>query len=145
MKTQLTLPQNNISKTLSFICIVMFTLLAFNTSYSQSNSVSSEEATTNERTIKGIVSTDDGPLEGVNVIQKGTRIGVVTNAKGEFTFPAKLKTGDVLVFSYLGFENQSVTIKDDTTFIKMVLTEDLVEMIGALDTAKPYKSKRKKN
>ncbi len=29
------------------------------------------------------------------------------------------------------------------TFIKLTLTEDLVEMIGALDSAKPYKSKRK--
>ncbi len=143
MKIQLTLPQKQTFKALSFIGLMMFTLLAFNPIYGQTNAASTTETISNERTIKGVVSNENGPLEGVNVIQKGTKIGTVTNEKGEFTFPNKLKTGDVLVFSYLGYENQYVEIKDNTTFIKLVLSEDLIEMIGALDSAKPYKSKRK--
>ena len=65
--------------------------------------------------------------------------------EGKFTFPKKLKTGDVLVFSYLGYETQKVSITDKTSFITLELTPDMVEMIGAVDTNKPYKSKRKKN
>jgi len=143
MKTQLTLTQNNTFKTFSFIGIMMLALLAFNPIYAQTNSVSTTEVTSNERTIKGVVSDDKGPLDGVNIILKGSKIGTATNEKGEFTFPQKLKTGDVLVFSFLGLVTENVTIKDDTTFIKLVMSDDLVEIIGALDAAKPYKSKRK--
>ncbi len=143
MNTQFTLPQKHTIKAFSFIGIMMLTLLAFNPIYGQTKTVTSAETTSNERTIKGLITNEDGPLDGVNVIIKGTRNGTVTNAKGEFTFPEKLKTGAVLVISYLGYENQYVTIKDDMTFIKLTLTEDLVEMIGALDSAKPYKSERK--
>ena len=143
MKPLLTLPEKHTFKAFSFIGIMTMTLLAFNPTYGQTKTVTSKEMTSNERTIKGLITNEDGPLDGVNVILKGTRNGTVTNAKGEFTFPLKLKTGDVLVISYLGYENQNVVIKDDTTFIKLALTEDLVEMIGALDSAKPYKSKRK--
>ena len=124
-------------KTLGFIGILMLTLLAFNPSYGQ--------ATNNERTVKGLISDENGPLADVNVVQEGTSNGTVTNKKGEFTFPVKLKTGDVLLVSYLGFSTQKITIKEDTSFIDIVLTEDLVEIIGALDSGKPYKSKRKKN
>lgn len=143
MKPQLTLTQNKTFKTISFIGIMMLTLFAFNPIYGQTKTTNLTEVATNERTIKGVVSNEEGPLIGVNVIQKGTRNGATTNEKGEFTFPKKLNTGDVLVFSYLGYEKQEVIIKANTTFIKLVLTEDLIEMIGALDSGKPYKSKRK--
>ncbi|WP_299120183.1 carboxypeptidase-like regulatory domain-containing protein [uncultured Winogradskyella sp.] len=143
MKTQLTLTQKSAFKTFGFIGIMMLTLFAFNPIYGQTKTTTSAEVATNERTIKGLVSDEEKPLEGVNVIQKGTKTGTVTNEKGEFTFPKKLKTGDILLFSYLGYETQEVKIKDNTTFITLKLTADLVEMIGALDTAKPYKSKRK--
>jgi hypothetical protein len=143
MKTQLTLTQKSIFKTICFTGIMMLTLLAFNPIYGQTKTTTSTQVASNERTIKGLVSDEEQPLEGVNVIQKNTKIGTVTNEKGEFTFPNKLKTGDVLLFSYLGYETQEVEIKDNTSFITLKLTTDLVEMIGALDTAKPYKSKRK--
>lgn len=142
MNRQLTLTQKHTFKTLSIVSILMLTLLAFNPIYGQTETTATE-ITTNERVIKGLISNEDGPLEGVNVILKSTKNGTVTNIKGEFTFPSKLKTGDVLVFSYLGYENQEVKINATTTFIEIVLTDDLIEMIGALDSAKPYKSKRK--
>ncbi|WP_400076476.1 carboxypeptidase-like regulatory domain-containing protein [Winogradskyella sp. R77965] len=143
MKTQLTLTQKSGFKTLSFTTIMMLMLLVFNPVNGQTKTTTSTEAVTNERTIKGLVSDETQPLEGVNVIKKGTKIGTVTNEKGEFTFPSKLNTGDILLFSYLGYETQEIEIKDNTTFITLKLTADLVEMIGTLDTAKPYKSKRK--
>ena len=142
MKPQLKLTQKLTFKTLSFIGVMTLTLLAFNPIYGQTNTASTAEVASNERTVKGIISDEKGPLKDVNIIQKGTSNGTVTNEKGEFTFPVKLNTDDILVISYLGYEKQEVKIKDNTTFVKLVLTEDLIEMIGALDSAKPYKSKR---
>ncbi len=143
MKTQSTFTQKQTLKSFSFIGVFMLVLLAFNPTYGQEKTTTSSEVATNEQTVKGIVTDEEQALEGVNVIQKRTKNGTVTNEKGEFTFPVKLKTGDILVFSYLGYEKQYVEIKDDTEFIKLVLSSELIEMIGALDTAKPYKSKRK--
>lgn len=143
MKSTLKLQWRQTYKTFSFIGVMTLTLLAFNPIYGQNNTVTSTQVTLNERTIKGMVSDEIVGLEGVNVIQHGTKNGTVTNEKGEFTFPKKLKTGDVLLFSYLGYLTQKVEIKDDTTFITLKLTEDLIEMSGALDSAKPYKSRRK--
>jgi hypothetical protein len=142
MKTQSTLIKKLTFKTLSLVGIMMFTLLAFNPIYAQTKTTTTEVAS-NERTVKGTISDENGPLKDVNVIQKGTSNGTVTNEKGEFTFPVKLKTDDILIISYLGYEKQEVKITNNTTFIKLVLTEDLIEMIGALDSGKPYKSKRK--
>jgi len=143
MKTQFSLLQTKSFKTIGFIGFMALTLLAYNPIYGQIKNVSTTEIATNERTIKGIVSDEKAPLESVNVIQEGTRHGTVTNAKGEFTFPNKLKVGDVLLFSYLGYETQKIEIKDNTTFITLKLSVDMVEMIGALDCAEPYKSKPK--
>ncbi|WP_461598659.1 carboxypeptidase-like regulatory domain-containing protein [Winogradskyella sp.] len=138
MKTRALTPRY-IFKTFGFAIALMMTLFTFNTTYGQT-----KEAT-QERTIKGLVTNEDGPLPGANITLKDTRIGAVTNNDGEFTFPKKLKTGDVLIFSYLGYETQKIAITDNTSFITLELTPDMVEMIGAVDTNKPYKSKRKKN
>ena len=143
MKTQLLVTQNSTLKTFSVIGIILLAMLFSTTSYSQEKLITSTEKTTSERTIKGLVSDEEKPLEGVNVILKDTKNGTVTNEKGEFTFPKKLKTGDILLFSYLGYETQEIKNKEDTNFITLKLTAELIEMIGALDSNKPYKSKRK--
>ena len=143
MKTQLLVTQNSTLKTFSTIGILLLAMLFSTTSYSQEKLNTSTEKTTSERTIKGLVSDEEKRLEGVNVILKDTKNGTVTNEKGEFTFPKKLKTGDILLFSYLGYETQEIKIKEDTNFITLKLTAELIEMIGALDSNKPYKSKRK--
>lgn len=108
----------------------------------QTGKVGSNEVAQNERIIKGLISDDSGPLENVNILLKNTKIGTSTDSKGEFTFPISLKTGDVLLISYLGYETQEVTIRDDNNFLRMALTEDLIEFSGALNSNKPYKSKR---
>ncbi len=142
MKTQV-FTQNQSLKTFGFIA-AMLALFAFHPIYGQTKSPSTE-VSAKERSVSGIVDDANGPLANVNVIQKGTRHGTVTNDKGEFKFPVKLKSGDVLVFSYLGYEKQDVYITDDTSFIEITLKDVNVEMIGALDSNTPYKSKRKKN
>lgn len=83
-------------------------------------------------------------LNGANIFLKGTKIGTSSNKKGEFTFPKKLKVGDVLVFSYLGYLKKAVNIKANSTYLTVTLNEDDNEMLGALNSNKRYKSKHKK-
>lgn len=49
---------------------------------------------------------NDQPAIGANVVVKGTTQGVSSDLKGMFAIP--VKTGDVLVFSYLGYKSQEV-------------------------------------
>src|SRR5690606_20815122 len=127
MKTPFTL-----SKTLGFIMTLMLVTFTFNTVNAQ------------EKTIKGVISNEPGPLESASINLKGTKTDTTSDRKGEFTFPKALETDDVLLISFLGYETLEVKIKDDSTFLRLVLTEDLVEFAGALATDKPYKTKRKK-
>lgn len=98
-----------------------------------------------EITIKGIVkgSSDEviTPLPDATVLLKGTNTATTTNRKGEFTFPTKLKKGDILVFSYLGYLKKSIKINEKSTFLTVILKEEDIEMLGALNTRKRYKSK----
>ncbi len=48
------------------------------------------------------------PIPGVNVIIKGTPNGTSTDFDGKFKLP-KVNKGDVLVFSYIGYVNQTIT------------------------------------
>ncbi len=138
MKTLLTITR----KTSLGIFLTLIATIALNPLQAQTGNAGSSDVAQNERTIKGIISDERGPLENVNILLKSTKIGTSTNNKGEFTFPKTLKTGDVLLISYLGYETQETTIRDNTNFLRLVLTEDLIEFSGALNSDKPYKSKR---
>lgn len=121
--------------------MLIITLLFSGTAYAQNNLTTS--TANQELTVTGTVSDEDGRLEGVSIIKKGTVIGTATDKNGAFTFPKPLKDGDILLFSYLGYETQEVTVEKDRTVINLVLTSDVIEVIGALQTDSPYKSKRK--
>lgn len=137
MKTQLT-----VTRKLWYVTMLVFAIFAFNPMYGQSDNTTSATTAQNGRTIKGMVSSADGPLLGVNVILKDSKVGTVTDDKGKYTFPKKLKTGDVLLISYLGFKTVEVKIPANTSYIETVLSEEVVEFMGSLNTNKRYKSKR---
>lgn len=88
-----------------------------------------------EKTVSGIVSDFSGmPLPGVNILKQGTTNGTQTDFDGKYSI--NVNTGDVLVFSFLGFKTQKVTIsnsskidltmQDDTS----VLDEIVVTALG---------------
>ncbi|MBC8753166.1 carboxypeptidase-like regulatory domain-containing protein [Kordia sp. YSTF-M3] len=138
MKTKFTGTQK-----LWYVAIFMIVACAFNPMYGQSDQKTSTEVAQKERIIKGLISDEQGPLPGVNITLKGTNIGVATNVKGEFTFPKALKNGDILLVSYLGYKTTEVKIKPETNFVKLVISEEIIEFMGSLNTNKRYKSKRK--
>lgn len=83
-------------------------------------------------------------LNGANIFLKGTNKGTSSNKKGAFKFPMKLKVGDVLEVSYLGFITQKIRIKASSSFLNITLQEDDNQMLGAVNSNKRYKSKRHK-
>jgi len=54
------------------------------------------------------------PLPGVSVMLKGTTKGTVTDLNGSFLLA--VEKGQVLVFKFLGFRTQQVTVGDQTTY-----------------------------
>ncbi|WP_345277908.1 carboxypeptidase-like regulatory domain-containing protein [Litoribaculum gwangyangense] len=63
--------------------------------------------------VLGVVvnSSDDTPLESVNIVNLNQVIGTTTNSKGEFAISAKVN--DTLHFSYLGFKSIKVRVTND--------------------------------
>lgn len=75
-----------------------------------------------QRNISGTITDSSGqPLPGANVLVKGTSTGTQSDFDGNYTIEAN--TGDVLIFSYLGFTAQSISIGSQSN-IDAVLQED---------------------
>ncbi len=86
-----------------------------------SNSLIGQES--EELNISGVVyDENEVPLPGANIIISGTKKGVQTDFDGRYEIPAK--KGSVLVFSYLGYTTQRVTI-EDTSKINITLQTDI--------------------
>ncbi|MDE6622857.1 MAG: TonB-dependent receptor, partial [Alistipes sp.] len=63
--------------------------------------------------IAGKVVDENGqPVIGANVVVKGTTQGMSTDVKGAYTL--SVKKGDVLIFSYLGYVTQEITVGTQT-------------------------------
>lgn len=74
-----------------------------------------------ERTISGAVSDDSGPLPGVSVLIKGTKVGTETDFDGNYSI--KAKSGDVLVFRFVGKKTIEKTVGNSST-INVSMTDD---------------------
>ncbi|TDW44295.1 TonB-linked SusC/RagA family outer membrane protein [Flavobacterium sp. 270] len=61
-----------------------------------------------EKTVSGKVSDQTGVIPGVNVVVKGSKVSTYTDFDGSYSI--KAKTGDVLVFTYVGMSNKQVTV-----------------------------------
>lgn len=83
-------------------------------------------------TVTGNVQSTTGePLIGVNVIEKGTTNGTVTDLDGNYTL--RVAKGKTLVFSYIGFLSQEVVVnnaKVNVTLKEDTETLDEVVVIG---------------
>ena len=108
--------QTNVRKGLSFLCVLLF-LLCSNVAYSQSITVS------------GTVTDVNGdPLTGVSVAVKGTTTGTITDIDGKFSLQASAQT--VLVFSYVGFLTQEITVGNQRNMnIRLIEDTRLIEEV----------------
>ncbi|MFC4721041.1 TonB-dependent receptor domain-containing protein [Geojedonia litorea] len=68
--------------------------------------------------ISGVVLDDTSqPLPGVSVIIKGTTTGASTDFDGKYTINAQI--GDVLVFSYVGYDSQEIKVSSNVLNVTM--------------------------
>jgi len=85
--------------------------------------------------VSGIVTAegDNAPLPGVNVSVKGTSTGTQTNTSGQYRLRVN-STDAVLVFSYIGFQTQEITVGNRTS-INLVLKQDNQQLNEVVVTA----------
>ncbi|WP_345007866.1 TonB-dependent receptor [Snuella lapsa] len=65
------------------------------------------------------------PLPGVNVLVKGTTTGTATDFDGKYTI--EVNAGDVLLFSFIGYQSQEV-IYSGQTELNIVMAEDAAQL-----------------
>ena len=80
-----------------------------------------------ERTISGTVSDESGPLPGVTILKKGTTQGTETDFDGNYSIQAK--TGDILVFSFVGMKTTERTVGASNQINIVLETDNLLEEV----------------
>ncbi len=81
-----------------------------------------------DKTITGKVTDEsDLPMQGVSVTIKGTATGVTTDAEGNYSITAP--DNSTLVFSFVGYQEQEITIGDQTT-VNVALTASSSQQLG---------------
>lgn len=101
-----------------------------------------EEDLSKDIIIRGVVTDTKGEtLPGVSIILKGTAIGATTDLNGKFTISV-LDQRSVLVFTYIGFVSQELTVNQRTTLevrlavANTALNEIVVTALGIKRQAK---------
>lgn len=79
-----------------------------------------------EMKVTGVVTSksDGSPIPGVNVVEKGTTNGTVTNFDGQYTI--NVAQGKTLVFSLIG--NKSVEVQVTSATINVTMEEDVTDL-----------------
>ncbi len=102
---------------LSFCTTLLFSLFMMQSAFAQAQS----------RSVSGIVTSavDGMGIPGATVAVEGTKIGAATDFDGNYKIEAK--AGDVLVFTFIGFKTQKVTVGTQKT-INVTLQEEAAEL-----------------
>ena len=93
-----------------------------------------------EKTIKGtVVSIEDNiPLPESSIVLKGTSKGVTTDFDGKYSIVAN--KGDILVFSYIGYLTQEVSVVDQSVIdVKLVANAQSLDEIVVIGYGKSSK------
>ncbi|RGS49578.1 hypothetical protein DWX88_21935 [Bacteroides xylanisolvens] len=78
------------------------------------------------KSVRGTIIDEKGvPLPGVSIAVKGTSTGVIADINGYYIINAN--PGDVLVFSFVGFKTEEVTVTKKPS-LDVVLKEDVHEL-----------------
>lgn len=85
------------------------------------------------QTFRGtVLSADDNqPVPGANIYLKSlSSVGTFSDAKGEFVFPRQLKSGDVIVFSFLGLKTTEYVVTDSQkSYVTIIMPPDPTQMV----------------
>jgi TonB-dependent starch-binding outer membrane protein SusC len=95
-----------------------------------------------DRTVSGrITSVEDGsPLPGVNVIVKGTTVGAVTDADGNYSLSAP-SAGGILVFTFIGLKSEEMEIGSRSR-LDLQMSADVTQLSEVVVTGYGAQAKR---
>lgn len=110
------------------LCFWAFLLFFAQTIYAQQMEISGTVIST----------TDNYPVIGASIIEKGTTNGTITNLDGLFSL--SVSKGSILQISYIGFVTQEIAIESQTT-LDILLQEDVQALGDVIVTG--YSSQRK--
>ncbi len=103
------------------------------------SSTFSQQAT---KQITGMVTDQSGEsMPGVNIFEKGTTNGTITDINGQYTL--NVTEGSTLVFSFVGFATQEIDVTGKIV-INVVLTEETLGLQEVVVTAMGIKSEKRK-
>lgn len=104
------LPADN--KFILLLCLLFISFSGFSREVTGMNSSSALAQQDNSFTLKGKVLDEQGhPLPGASLVLLGSTRGVVTDLDGSFSI--SVSRGDKLIVSFLGMEDQIITVADD--------------------------------
>ncbi len=113
----------NISKLMIPLVVMLFSCAAFAGDHS-AHLESSIFLELEDRITGNVTSADGEALIGVTVLVKGSTRGTVTDVEGNFAIEAN--KGEILVFSYTGFQPQEVVVDGQTNLTISLLTDDAI-------------------
>ncbi len=83
------------------------------------------EVAVQQKSVSGkVTDNSDQPLPGVTVLVKGTTLGTITNAEGEYTL-TNIPEDATLVFSFVGMKKQEIPVVSKTT-INAIMEVDAI-------------------
>ncbi|GIZ14582.1 SusC/RagA family TonB-linked outer membrane protein [Capnocytophaga catalasegens] len=93
--------------------------------------------------VTGTVTDEKGEsLPGVNIVVKGTSVGVTTDFNGNFEINVPSDKTE-LVFSYIGFKDQVISVTQSRSGLKVILKEEVQQIEGTVVTALGIKRQEK--
>lgn len=95
-----------------------------------------------QNTVSGTVVDDANlPIPGVNIQIKGTTQGTVTNFDGIYTLD-NINQGDIIVYTYVGFETQEVTFEgQDEIDVQLITSAEALEEVVVIGYGSSSKRK----
>src|SRR5690554_1360331 len=110
----------------NFLWIFLIQMVCFNPILAEKASSEWKEHAMQDVTVSGTVTDTQGePLPGVTVSVLGTTVGTATDLDGRYSLT--VPEGSTLVFSFIGFETQSIAI-GERNVIDVALSEDLTSL-----------------
>lgn len=96
-----------------------------------------------ELTITGTVTENNtnDPIPGVNVLIKGTPVGTQTDFDGNYKIKASI--GDVLSFSFIGYESEEIEVKKNSSVINVIMAIEAAALEEVVVTAYGARKERK--
>ncbi|WP_430811876.1 MULTISPECIES: SusC/RagA family TonB-linked outer membrane protein [unclassified Carboxylicivirga] len=93
------------------------------------------------KTVSGkVTDSNNEPIPGATIYIEGTAQGTISSTDGSYNI--MVEKGQVLIFSFIGYQNQSVTITEQTE-LNIQLTEDAVALDDVIVVA--YGSQKKES